>query len=248
MGLKHQKVFTDIQNKILSGYWPENRMIPPELELCEKYKVSRITVRRALDDLVQLGLIHRIRGKGTFVSKAKPYSEYRSGLISQDGIEQNTQILNNILEDVTYPNESELSQTILPIFNQLVEGGQGVTRIRLLRFVDEFPYAIMSIFMPENIGNKIDRELLRNHSFLDAYELSFNEKIVTLHRSITAVIPDDEQCYLLGSKPKTAHVWMKNTATLADESPVAISYALYNGNLFDFAVSINLENPPKLML
>ncbi|HCS36183.1 MAG TPA: GntR family transcriptional regulator, partial [Sphaerochaeta sp.] len=69
MQLKYQSVFMDIQNKILSGYWPEDAMIPTELELCKKHDVSRITVRRALDDLVQMGLIRRARGKGSFVCK-----------------------------------------------------------------------------------------------------------------------------------------------------------------------------------
>ena len=39
--------------KYSSGHWPENAMIPTEFELCDAYDVSRITVRRALDDLVQ---------------------------------------------------------------------------------------------------------------------------------------------------------------------------------------------------
>ncbi|HCG63685.1 MAG TPA: hypothetical protein DHV69_04670 [Sphaerochaeta sp.] len=248
MQLKYQSVFMDIQNKILSGYWPEDAMIPTELELCKKHDVSRITVRRALDDLVQMGLIRRARGKGSFVCKTKQYSEYRNGLVSQDGVEYDTRIFNRILEDATYGPKTELAKTMLPLFKRNLESGEGIVRIRLLRLVDDHPYAVMSIFMPESISNIIDRDMLVRRSFLDVYELCTGVKIVTLHRSVSAVIPDDEQCNLLGARNGTAHLWMKNTACLKDETPVAINYALYNGNLFDFAVSIDLDNPPKAAL
>jgi DNA-binding GntR family transcriptional regulator len=75
MQLKYQAVLMDLQNKIISGLWPENAMIPTEIELCDQFGVSRITVRRALDELVQSGLVRRSRGKGTFVCQFKQYSE-----------------------------------------------------------------------------------------------------------------------------------------------------------------------------
>ena len=248
MQLKYQSVFMDIQNKILSGFWPEDAMIPTELELCKKHNVSRITVRRALDDLVQMGLIRRSRGKGSFVCKTKQYSEFRNGLVSQDGVEYDTRIFNRFLEDAVYGPKTELTKNMLPQFKRTVDGTEGIVRIRLLRLVDDHPYAVMSIFIPESISRLIDRELLVRRSFLDVYEMCIGKKIVTLHRSVSAVIPDDEQCNLLGARTGTAHLWMKNTACLEDETPVAINYALYNGNLFDFAVNIDLNNPPKATL
>ncbi len=248
MQLKYQTVFMDLQSKILAGYWPEDAMIPTENELCRKHNVSRITVRRALDDLVQLGFIRRARGKGTFVCKSKRFAEYRNGLVSQDGLEQDTHVLNQIQEDILYGPETELAKNVLPLFKLHLDSMEGVCRVRLLRLVDDLPYALMSIFMPEYISNQIDRELLKHSSFLDTYESCTGKKIVTLHRSVSAVIPDDEQCNLLGVRSGTAHLWMKNTACLADDTPVAMNYALYNGNLFDFAVKVDLENPPMATL
>lgn len=248
MQLKYQSVFMDIQNKILSGYWPEDAMVPTELELCKKHNVSRITVRRALDDLVQMGLIRRARGKGSFVCKTKQYTEFRSGLVSQDGMEFGSRIFNRFLEDAVYGPKTELAKNLLPLFKRRIDGDEGIVRIRLLRLVDDHPYALMSIFFPESTSKYIDRELLVRHSFLDVYEMSTGNRISTQHRTVSAVIPDDEQCNLLGAKTGTAHLWMKHIACLADESPVAINYALYNGNLFDFAVNIDMKNPPKAAL
>ena len=65
----HRTVFAAIQEKIFSGEWSEGSLMPTEAELCTFFEVSRITVRRALDDLARLGLVEKIQGKGTFVRR-----------------------------------------------------------------------------------------------------------------------------------------------------------------------------------
>ena len=245
MQLKYHAVFNDIQHKIISGFWPEETMIPTEFELCEIHGVSRITVRRALDELVQMGLIRRSRGKGSFVCATKRFAEYRNGLVSQDGIKFDTNVTNRILEILRYAPGTELSQRMGAVLKQ---DNIAVKRFRLLRLVDNLPYALMSIFVPDVLGSKIAELDLVNHSFLELYERVAGKKIVSMQRTISAIIPDDDICALLGVKIGTAHLWMKNIAYTADEMVVAVTYSVYNGNLFDFAVTIDLENPPKMLL
>ncbi|MFA5570757.1 MAG: GntR family transcriptional regulator [Sphaerochaetaceae bacterium] len=246
MALKHRKVFIDIQTNILSGIWPENTMIPTELELCEMYNVSRITVRRAFEDLEQLGLVRRVRGKGTFVTKGKQISEFRHGLVDHQGVKIAESVTSTILEDVLYPPGSELAKNMLPIFGRPLDGSEGICKIRLIRLVEETPFALISIFIPKSVSEKFDRSLLKENSFIEAYQKVFGEKIVTLKRSVSAIIPDEAQCELLGARKGTAHLWMKNRAFAQGEFPVAISYGLYNGNIFDFDLTFDLVDTPKL--
>ena len=60
-----------IRSRIESGEWPQGQQVPPEAELCREFSVSRGTVRQALADLVREGLLHRRRGKGSFVARPK---------------------------------------------------------------------------------------------------------------------------------------------------------------------------------
>lgn len=245
MQLKYHEVFSDIQNNIISGFWPEETMIPTEFELCEIHGVSRITVRRALDDLVQMGLIRRSRGKGTFVCSAKRHSEYRNGILSQDGIKFDTNVTNRILENTVYDAKSELAQRIGAVVKkEFVD----IRRFRLLRMIDDQPYALMSIFVPNQIGAIISTMDMVHCSFLDLYEQVSGSKITSIQRTISAVVPDDDICAILRVKSGTAHLWMKNIAYLADDTPVAVNYAVYNGNLYDFAVNIDMMNPPKMLI
>ena len=57
-----------LRSEILSGVYPVHSRIPSEQELCEKCKVSRVTVRKALAELTREGLLERHQGKGTFVA------------------------------------------------------------------------------------------------------------------------------------------------------------------------------------
>jgi LacI family repressor for deo operon, udp, cdd, tsx, nupC, and nupG len=52
--------------------------IPPENEFCNRFKVSRGTVRKAFEDLEREGIIHRIPGKGTFLASGSEKAEKRS--------------------------------------------------------------------------------------------------------------------------------------------------------------------------
>lgn len=62
-----------IREKILSGEWAIGTQIPTEVQLMEKFQVSRQTLRRATSDLVNEGLLERLQGQGTFVRNTSPY-------------------------------------------------------------------------------------------------------------------------------------------------------------------------------
>ena len=64
----YQQLMMRLKNDILSGAYPPGGRIPSEQWLCDTYGVSRVTVRKALLDLVQEGLLVRRQGKGTFVA------------------------------------------------------------------------------------------------------------------------------------------------------------------------------------
>ena len=64
----YQQLMTRLKNDIVAGVYPAGGRIPSEQLLCETYGVSRVTVRKAMLDLVQEGMLVRRQGKGTFVA------------------------------------------------------------------------------------------------------------------------------------------------------------------------------------
>ena len=65
----HQRILSDISDRILSGVWAPGYRIPFEHELTTQYDCSRMTVNKALSQLAKAGLIERRRRSGSFVSR-----------------------------------------------------------------------------------------------------------------------------------------------------------------------------------
>lgn len=67
----YQQIKNYVLDQIQRSVWREGDMIPTELALCERFKVSRMTVNRALRELAADGLLLRYKGSGTFVAPQK---------------------------------------------------------------------------------------------------------------------------------------------------------------------------------
>ncbi|MDQ6435016.1 histidine utilization repressor [Mesorhizobium sp. LHD-90] len=67
----HQRILSDISEKIVSGEWAPGHRIPFEYELSATYNCSRMTVNKALSQLAKAGMIERRRRSGSFVRRPK---------------------------------------------------------------------------------------------------------------------------------------------------------------------------------
>ena len=97
----YQQVLEDIKASIASGAYPPGSRIPSEAELSELYGVSRVTVRRAIEELSGEGYLVRRQGKGTYVNQRKLTRKIRqtsdvqsfSSLCQQMGMTPGAQVL-----------------------------------------------------------------------------------------------------------------------------------------------------------
>jgi DNA-binding GntR family transcriptional regulator len=87
-GIRHAAVTHDLAEGIASGRFPVGSLLPTEFELCEHYGASRHTIRVAIGELVELGLISRRKRAGTRVEARTPPGSYRQSLTSLDDLIQ----------------------------------------------------------------------------------------------------------------------------------------------------------------
>lgn len=85
----HQRILSEIEGRILSGEWPPGHRIPFEHELTQHYGCSRMTVSKALGELVRRGLIERHRRAGSFVA----YPQVQSAVLEIHDIRQEVEAL-----------------------------------------------------------------------------------------------------------------------------------------------------------
>jgi GntR family transcriptional regulator len=126
---KYSYVKEAILSRIRSGTWTPGMLIPSELELGREFGVSRITIRRAISDLVHEGKLYAVQGKGTFVARPKVPERFvqQAFGLHEDMQRQGMQLLTTVLRQDQIPASSEVA-TMLRI--QREELVNVLTRIR----------------------------------------------------------------------------------------------------------------------
>ncbi|MCQ2495187.1 MAG: GntR family transcriptional regulator [Lachnospiraceae bacterium] len=136
----YTQIINKIRSQISSGILNVGDMLPPETELCNRYSVSRITVRKALFELEKQGILERKQGKGTFISVPTQKAKLNDVNSFHDTCRMNgKKASTKVLQAVTLP-ASKRDCTNLGI----AENGRVVETVRL-HFADGVP-----VIMEEN--------------------------------------------------------------------------------------------------
>ncbi len=157
-----------IMEKINSGEYAENSLIPSEREMSDSLGISRMTVRQALTQLVQEGTLYRERGKGTFVAKTKIAQKNIASFsqtVRSKGMQPSTKVLR--FEKIVAPDN------IVEVLE--LEANSMVYNVKRLRFANDIPVAIEENFIPEKYCPDLDtQDLTKSLCTVLTEEYSFN--------------------------------------------------------------------------
>lgn len=140
--LWHQAEQT-LRSLIANGTWPDGTQLPNEGRLCGLLGVSRITIRHALRNLEEAGLLRREHGRGTFVRTSTVTAGIR-GLTSftQEMAERGLVVGSRVLELAEFPASPDVASAL-----EIAEG-EPVIKIRRLRAGNNQPMGIQTAFLP----------------------------------------------------------------------------------------------------
>jgi len=180
-----------IKIKITSGEYPADELIPSEREFSEKFQISRMTVRQALNNLVQDGFVYRQKGKGTFVSRQKVEKKIsRLNSYTEEMIERGLKPSSKLIEfEIT--NSDPTLASILKI-NEC----DSIYRIKRVRLADSKPMSIESIFVPCDIAPNLSKSILEK-SFYDYVISNIPDPIQYADQSIQARLATENEAKLL---------------------------------------------------
>lgn len=143
----YQQVFLVLREAIQEGRYPVDTALPSEAELCRQYRVSRITLRRALAHLQQVGLIERRQGSGTFVRRVAPL---QIGFEMGGMIRDFTEFMSG-----TRPRTLEFEYLAPPVRVRALfdaDVGERMQRVVRLRSRGRVPLAQVETWVPISIG------------------------------------------------------------------------------------------------
>lgn len=163
-----------IINKIESRELTENDKLPTEKDLCERYDISRATVRQALTELENEDYIYKIQGKGTFVSPKRYQQDLLKFYSFTDEMKKlgKTPTSKVLKFDITTPNKKVAKTLSLSKDNK-------VYRFTRLRLADNEPMMLETSYIPYELFKGITKEKLENRPLytilIEEFDTSFSK-------------------------------------------------------------------------
>ena len=230
----YRQIYTLLKTQIESGKLGTNVRLPAEQELTQMLGVSRITVKRALNELAMSGLVHRQRGRGTVVTfdAAAPtvkgsFENLIDGL-KQMGLKTDVKLLDcsMIVPSPELADALELPKKVR------------VQRIVRLRKLEGEPFSYLTTHIPEDIANGYDDRELVSQSLIALLEQA-GHKPTAAEQTITATAAEPAVAAVLGvatgSPLLRIHRIMRNAA----HRPVQDITAHYRADRFEYHMNLN---------
>jgi GntR family transcriptional regulator len=218
----------ELRGQIASGELGPLAQVPSETELADRFGVSRMTARKALDRLVGDGMLFRQPGKGTFVAPHKMAHRATQGLsfsaaMTGLGLTCRTEVLEAGLDRAPSNVARALSLT----------ARSQVVFMRRLRFVEDEPLAIHLSYLPGRLSALLHADLTGSLSELMSAVGARVERAVD---HVEAVLATGEEAQLLRLPVGAPLVFVHGVAYSAANEPVRYTEALYPGDRWKFSM------------
>jgi GntR family transcriptional regulator len=229
----YEQISHNLREIILGGSLESGETLPPEWELAELYGVSRMTVRRAIDDLVRQNWLNRRQGVGTFIGKPMIASIAPSKLSFTE----------EMLAAGLKPSSRLLGNHVIPanprIANRLdLAPGEPVVEMTRLRLADGIPILIETACLPSKRfpGLQSDSGLETG----SLYECLFHRYGVTISRmdqTLKPVLLTESQAHLLQAQPGAPSILSEIVAYNSDGEAVEYSNSVSSSDHSEFYFS-----------
>ncbi|MBP2356504.1 GntR family transcriptional regulator [Kribbella aluminosa] len=226
---KYEQVADEIARR--AGELQAHDHLPSERDLMQQLDVSRMTVRRAIEQLVRRGLVYQVHGSGTFVAdpdvvtKTLRLTSFTEDM-QQRGLTPSTTVLGTAVQPATEDVARRLR----------IEPGADVLVLSRLRSADGTPMALESVHLPA-MGT--DWSTFDPTASLYAQMSAAGITVERAAQSIHAVNLDRDQAYHLDQAVGAAALQVTRVSYTEAGVPVEIAETIYRGDRYGYDVVIN---------
>lgn len=226
------KIREAMRAEILQGKLHPGQKIPSEDELAQQYRVSRMTVRQGILDLIKEGLLHRKQGVGTFVSYPHFDRDHtRLTNFFESAREQGIDASSTVLKIEISAAPEKVARELL------LQPGESVICIRTLRFVNETPVTVHDSYLPHRLFPEIIHEKLENVHLWDVME-KFGYRVKRAIQKLEARLASGEIARLLDIKPGSPILYKERKILATDGTAVEFTYCYNRGDMYSLTVAM----------
>jgi GntR family transcriptional regulator len=212
----------------------EGERIPSEHALCARFRVSRPTVRQALDVLVQEGRLYRHAGRGTFATAAA-------------GNDRRLRLIGSIDDMMALGDETWLKllgRDVVPVPANIAQAlrlppGSSAYRISGVRHADSGPFQHVTVWLSPLVGQALSDEDLSKTSLIAAIERHFNTPIKVLEQTVDATLAPRAVAELLQIRPRSPLLVFERTYFTANGEPIEYALTYQTGRRYPYRVVLS---------
>lgn len=229
--LRYRTIADDLRRRLESGEFAAGRMLPSESELSSAYDASRVTIRKALEGLRAEGLVDARQGFGWFAA-GNPLRQSLGRLgtieaqLAQSGVEGGRRVL-----DFGFIKAPARARAVLAC--------DTVLRVRRLNLADGEPFARVTVWVPESLGEHLSRAEVERSSFYELLPLQLGRAV----QSIGASAASAADAELLEIPPGSPVLRCERITEDVDGRAVLLSEHVFPSLRTEFVVDLPYVDP-----
>jgi GntR family phosphonate transport system transcriptional regulator len=226
-----RRIADDLERAIVQGELTPGMRLPGETEIAARFSVNRHTVRRALAELTERGLVRAARGSGTYVEATRmPYpinAKTRfSEIVGAAGRQAGGKLVHHALEEANHHVARRLR--VLP--------GTRVVRLDILRSIDRVPVSIGTTWVPAERVPNAARDYKATRSLTRTLELCGIETYRRQQTRISAAIAEASDAARLRLAPGRPLIVVDGVDVTPDGQPILTTHGRFAADRLELVV------------
>jgi GntR family transcriptional regulator len=220
----YQQIKALITQSLQSGEWKPGEMIPSEVELANRFKVSQGTVRKAIDELAAENLVMRKQGKGTFVAthhEARAHFRFLR-LMPDEGVPHYPE--SKFIEVKRMRAPADVARLLD------LKSGDAVIFVKRVQSFDGVPTIVEELWLPGITFKGLTAERLEEYKgpMYGLFESEFGTRMIRATEKIRAVCAAPGDAELLHLPANTPLLASERVSFTYGDKPVELRRGLYS--------------------
>ena len=234
----YQQIKSLILQSLQAGHWKPGDLIPSEIELAARFRVSQGTVRKAIDELAAEHLLVRRQGRGTFVAThAEQHVQYRFLRLLPDHGDADSEgpAQRSIIDCKRQRAPADVARTLG------LRTGDAVLQVRRVLAFQGVPTILEDLWLPGSAFKGLTAERLASYqgAMYALFETEFGVRMVRADEKLRAVAADEQAAERLQVPPGAPLLSVERVAYTYQDAPMELRRGLYRTDTHHYLNSLS---------
>lgn len=224
----YKKIMLDIKDRIDSNEFRVGSNLPTEKELIDHYRVSRITIRKAISELVKVGIVETRQGSGTIVlTKTMRSSMSTLRSTSEYTLEAGSAVEYHLAHFQIVEADADVADNLA-----IAEGGK-VYFIRRHKSINGVVCIYEDSYLPVSMFPQLSIPALQGSKY-QYFEDILGLNIDGAMQEFEAILPDEDVCKVLNLDPTKPAIRLLSVGRLTDQRPFEFTKLYFRTDTYSF--------------